>query len=211
VSVAVDSMDVCPKCESPRSSNDQFCHFCGTAFAAPTPPTPTAPAAPATGSATKPASRPDYIGILSFGFLLVILGIVFALNPNVGSEFYGWVESSAKSAVALRPPDTLIASAQIFFGLATLSGFATAGMRYASERTVMRPLADVLASLATLAFAILLGMFRQGEVSGPVALAIEAAVVGVLIVVYVGLVLSVNRRSRQTRTMAPQPADRRDS
>jgi len=127
-------MDTCSKCGSPRSPNDQFCHFCGAALTAPPTAAPTTPSPAPTPAATPAVKRPDLVGIVSFGFLLVILGIVFGLNPNAGLELYQWIESSAKAAYATRPPDTLLASTELFFALATLSGLVTAGLRYANDR-----------------------------------------------------------------------------
>jgi hypothetical protein len=148
---------------------------------------------------------------VSFGFLLVILGIVFGLNPNVGTEFYQWIESSAKAAYATRPSDTLLASTGLFFALATLSGLVTAGLRFANDRSnLLRPIADVLGAVATLSFTILVGVYAERRVSGPLALAIEAAVVGTLIVVYVAWAVGLSRRARHVRGAPTGSPDQRD-
>jgi len=205
-------MDTCSKCGSPRSPNDQFCHFCGAALTAPPTAAPTTPSPAPTPAATPAVKRPDLVGIVSFGFLLVILGIVFGLNPNAGLEFYQWIESSAKAAYATRPPDTLLASTELFFALATLSGLVTAGLRYANDRTnLLRPIADALGALGTLSFTVLVGLYAQLRVSGPSALAIQAAVVGVLIVTYVAWAVTLSRRARHVREVAAATTDRRET
>jgi len=195
----------CPNCGAPPATHDAtFCMMCGARMKPETPPAPVAaPPIPAAAPPTPPAPEaprpwwegrppwhappapPDLIGLLSFGMFLLIVAVVWASNPLVFSQFISWIGDIARAATLPRPPDPLIWSAALLFGLGAGSGYFTAVLRASVVRQRWRAVGDVLSATATLVFAVLLSAYANHVLSGWAVIALEVATVGFLIFLYI--------------------------
>jgi len=198
----------CLNCGAAPATHDAtFCMMCGARLTPETPPPGPAPVPPPAPSAVPPTltpsaagaprpwwetrppwhappAPPDLIGLLSFGFFLVIVGVVWALNPNVFVQFFSWVGSISGSASIPRPPDPLIWSAALMFGLGAASGYFTTFLRATAMRQRGRAFGDFLSATGTLVLAVLLSAYASRVLSGWAVVGLEVATVGFLIFVY---------------------------
>jgi len=126
----------------------------------------------------------DYFGLISFGIFLLVLGIIFTVNPHVFSGLRSWVEQMAREQKLVRPPEGVIRSAALFFGLIGVSDFFLAGIRLIFEKIGRRVLADILSGVALISFAYLIYLYGGRIVTWQMALAIEAIICGLLIIGY---------------------------
>jgi hypothetical protein len=134
-----------------------------------------------------PPHPPDIVGLLSLGMFLLTVAIVFALNPYCFSQLFSWVGTAARTSSLVRPPDALIGSTALFFGLGAVAGFLTAGLRILTAKSWWRGLRDVLSSTGVLAFAVLLTLYGNRALSGWSVLALEVGVVALLVFISVFL------------------------
>ena len=128
--------------------------------------------------------RRDYFSIMSFGFFLLAIGIVFTLSPSTASDFSLWVERMTTEKSAIRPPDGLIASAVLFFSLIGLSDFFQAGIGPWLSRSKRQVLGNALSGIALVVFAYLIYLYGDHLLAWHAVLAIEAIVVGLLVILY---------------------------
>lgn len=126
----------------------------------------------------------DYSGFISFGSFLIIVGIVFTVNRNVFSDLLGWFDKLANKKVLIRPPEELITSITLFFGLIGLSNFFIAVLKFALNRHSRNFLAESLGSIALIFFAYLINLFNNNVLGFRVVFGIEVVVCGLLIIVY---------------------------
>jgi uncharacterized membrane protein HdeD (DUF308 family) len=177
-------MPTCPKCHAEAKESDKFCSNCGASL---------------TIEARKPAETKtrirerdtcfgererDYLGLVSFGFLLLTLGIIFTLNPNTVDNLRLWIEQISTVRRLVRPPEGLIFSVALFFGLIGVFDFAMAGIRLAANDIKRRVLADSLSGIALVLFAYLIQLYGGYNLPWPKVLGIEAIACGLLIAVY---------------------------
>jgi hypothetical protein len=177
-------MATCPECGAEVKEDDIYCTSCGASL-----------------TAEKKVLRPeekrarerdacfgereaDYSGLFSFGFLIIIVGVVFTLNPGVFSDFGSWIESMASQGSLVRPPEGLITSAWVFFGLTGVSNFVMAGVRLAVYGSARRAMSDALSGVALILFAYLISLYGSRSIGWQTVLAIEAVAVGSLVVLY---------------------------
>lgn len=179
-------MATCPKCGAETKKDDEFCHSCGASLEAKT---------------NKPHEKEsdvqekdmcfgegerhrDYSGLMSFGIFLLIVGIIFVINPNVFSDFRLWIEKLTNEKALSRPPQGLITSATLFFGLIGLSDFFVAGVRFMTDKAKRRVLADILSGIALILFSYLIHLYGGHALTWQMVLAIEIVACGLLVVLY---------------------------
>lgn len=114
----------------------------------------------------------------------MVVGIIFATNPNILSDFRLWIEQMTSKEGLTTPPEGLIRSATLFFGLVGLSNFFMAGIRLIFEKTGRRVLGDISTGVALLSFAYLISLYGGRALAWQMVVGIEAIVCGLLIVVY---------------------------
>ena len=100
--------------------------------------------------------KKDYLGLVSFGVFILIVGIVFVANPNLVSDFSSWIEQMTDEQHLIRPSEGLVSSAILFFGLIGLSDFFKAGIRLWIAKVMRQVLADILSGVALVLFAYLI-------------------------------------------------------
>lgn len=181
-----DVMAACPNCGAEVKEADKYCTNCGASLTA------------RAGEVARrekyarerdecfgPRERErDYTGLFSFGFLIITVGIVFTLNPGIFTDFGSWIEQVAAQETFVRPPDGLITTFKVFFGLIGVFNFAVAGMRLAVSRAPRRALSDALSGVALVLFAYLIHLYENYSITWQMVFAMEAVAVGLLIVLY---------------------------
>ncbi|MGQ0796981.1 MAG: zinc-ribbon domain-containing protein, partial [Methanobacteriota archaeon] len=200
------SMPDCPTCGVTNKEGARYCMSCGTRLV----PLPEGAAAPAPARrSVRTPPPPDPIGLVGLATFLVVSAIVLILNPGVFSDIWTWFRPLAAEGRVTRPPETLIVSGIVFFGLTGLGGFVPAYLRLAVTRNKARALADGLSALGTVVFASLLVLYLERLVNGSTLLALVVGVAGVLLLTYfvvaaaLGLVLTIPRLEE-----AKEPAKR---
>lgn len=197
-------MAKCANCGAENKEGARFCFNCGAAMAAPSAPG----AAPMAAVPARPPG-PDPLGLAGFALLLVIIGIVFSLNPDALGQFIEWVRHWATEGGPARPPEGLIRSAVLFFILTGVSSFAVAALRLGVSGLWVRALGDGMSGIAQLAFAFLLTLYERRALGGTGVLALEAVVVGILIFLYVAIGLAVGFGRRMPAPREERPVARR--
>jgi uncharacterized BrkB/YihY/UPF0761 family membrane protein len=128
--------------------------------------------------------KKDYLGLISFGVFVIIVGIVFVANPNLVSDFSSWIEQMTDEQHLIRPPEGFINSAILFFGLIGLFDFFKAGVRLWIVEPRRQALGDILSGVALILFAYLIHLYGGYVLTWQMVLATEAIVVGLLVVLY---------------------------
>ena len=193
-------LPICPSCGKVNREGANYCAFCATPLAptaAPRPAAtasiPPAPVPPPTADAcfgTPPARmrEPAFPGILSFAFFLIVVGAVFLSNPGIFTDLEAWMKAFTPAGGVPRPPQSLIMSAVLFFAAAGVSDFVTAGIRFAITKRRRRMLADVMTGIGWIALSGLTTLYAGRSISGPVVIASELVVCGILIILYLVVV-----------------------
>jgi hypothetical protein len=177
-------MPTCPKCNAEIKEGDKFCTNCGASLAFEAPkPVETRAYVRERDTCFGERER-DYLGLVSFGFLLLTLGIVFTLNPNVIEDFRLWVELMSTSHILVRPPEGLIFSAMYFFGIVGVFNFAMAGIRLATNDIKRRVLSDIFSGIALILFAYLINLYGGHFLTWEMVIGLEAIACGLLVTVY---------------------------
>lgn len=128
--------------------------------------------------------KKDYLGLVSFGAFILIVGIVFVANPNLVSDFSSWIEQVTDEQHLIRPHEGLVSSAILFFTLIGLSNFFEAGIKLWIVKARRRVLADILSGVALVLFAYLIHLYGSYALTWQIVIAIEAIAVGLLVVLY---------------------------
>ena len=175
----------CPSCGAEVKADEKYCMNCGASL--------TAGAGETIRRERKPVrerdecfgrEEKDYSGLVSFGFFIIAVGIVFTMNPGVFSDFGAWVGSMVSQESFVRPPEGLLTGAMWFFGIMGVSDFATAGFKLAVGKGWRRVLSDALAGVALILFAYLINLYSNQSITWQTVFAIEAVAVGLLVVLY---------------------------
>lgn len=126
----------------------------------------------------------DYLGLISFGIFLIIVGIVFIASPSIVSDFSSWVKQMTSQKGYVRPPDGLIIGAMIFFGLIGLSDFFKSGIRLWMGKSRRKALGNAFSGAAWVLFAYLVYLYSEQMLRAQTVLAIEIVAVGFLVILY---------------------------
>jgi len=124
------------------------------------------------------------MGLVSFGFFLLVVGIVFIANPDIPSDFGSWIENMADRQDLLRPPEGLLVSGALFFGLMGAFNFLQGGIRFWTGGSMRQTLVDVLSGVALVLFAYLIHLYSIYQLEWQLVLAFEVVVVGLLVILY---------------------------
>ena len=178
-------MSFCERCGSKVEGDDHYCPSCGASLK---------PGTPRISRRERSYRRKgdlcfgdsgrDPLDVVEFGLFLLVVGVVFWLNPNVFGEFIAWVTLMADLEAYVDPPAVLTTGLTMFFGLIGGSNILTAAMRLFVDKNRGRILTDVLSGAALLTFTYLVSLLFRGEMVWTSVLAIEAIVVGASIVLY---------------------------
>jgi len=179
-------MPTCPKCGAEAEKNDEFCRVCGTRLV---------------GETGEPVERKrysqerdvcfgegeryrDYSGLVSFGVFLLMVGIIFLVNPNLISDFRSWVDTMRTQETLLRPTQGVIDSATLFFALVGISNFFIASIRFMAHQRLRRVLTSILSGVALVSFSYFIYLYGTHALAWQMTLAAEAIVCGLLIILY---------------------------
>jgi len=137
-----------------------------------------------------------------------MLGIVFTLNTNLLKDVRSWWDLIVAGGLFVRPPDGIITSGILFFGLLGLSNFLTSGLRWVLDRSRFGALARVLAGVGFLSLALLTWRYSMGAVSGSLVISIWTAILGTFLVIYIAVGLYWVRTQRPAPSGARVPTSR---
>jgi len=210
----------CPRCGTENDDEVAFCVYCGALLPERVPPTSAAGTRPLLdlSSALKPIPPtarafpdrgPDFVGLIGVAFFLLVVGIVFTLNTNLLTDFRAWYDRISVEGLFARPPDGVITSGILFFGLLGLSNFLTAGLRWILDRNRFGALSRVLGGIGFASLALLIWRYAARGISGPLVVSIWTAILGTLLVIYIAIGLYWVRARRTapapTRTPLTRP------
>src|SRR2546422_10415305 len=209
----------CPKCGTENDAEVAFCVYCGSLLPdrAGTPPAPTAPPAPHTSPALKPnppvarafpERRPDFVSLIGVAFFLMIVGIVFTLNTNLLNDLRSWWDLTVPGGLFVRPPEGIVTSGILFFGLLGLSNFLTSGLRWILDRNRFGALARVLAGFGLFSLALLTWRYSMRAISGSLVISIWTAILGTFLAIYIAVGLYWVRTRRPTPAGVRVPTSR---
>src|SRR3989441_3887243 len=151
----------CDACGTMNKDTSRFCLYCGAALttigaeaaapatAPPAPPAPVPRASPIRPMYMPRPRTPDYVALFGVAFFLLVLGIVFFLNGNLLTELRRWWDQVVAGRGAVRPPDGVVASARLFWGLLGVSNFRIALLRWVFTRSRVPTLRALLRRIAT--------------------------------------------------------------
>ena len=130
--------------------------------------------------------KKDYMGIVSFGMFLIIVGIVFVVNPSLFSDLTSWIEQMTDTRHLIRPNEGVISSAILFFILIGLSNFFEAGIKLwaAVVHVRRRVFTDILSGVGLLLLAYLISLYGSHALTWQMVIGIEVIAVGLLVVLY---------------------------
>lgn len=140
---------------------------------------------------------PDFIGLFGLASFLIVVGLVFFLNQNLLAELRRWGEQMVAGRLFFRPPEGVITSTAVFWALIGVTNFIVAGLRWIVRRSKIQTLGATLGGISMIAFAYLLYRYSLRDLSGSQVVSLEAAVIGILLFVYIGFGIywtSVRRR-----------------
>lgn len=167
-----------------------YCAFCAAPLGRPAGPPPPPPPSPRKaqdecfGTPSAQRREPGPPDAVSFAFFLLIVGLVFLANPGLFTDLETWARSAPPGGGVPRPPDPLIVSAITFFILAGAFDFVTAGIRFALKARPRKVFGDSMTGVAWIVLAGFTYLYLGRSISGPVVIASELVVIGLLIIVY---------------------------
>jgi hypothetical protein len=126
----------------------------------------------------------DPLGAVEFGFFIIIIGLIYTLNPRTLTEFISWLESMADLGSLIRPPSILVNSAMMFFAFLGGSNILIATIRMYMDKIPRRILQDVLSGIALLVFSYLIRLYGNQSIAWMTVLSLEAILVGGLVITY---------------------------
>lgn len=130
----------------------------------------------------------DYVSVLSFGIFVIVIGVILITNPNLFSEIGTWVEQMTDKGTVVRPPDGLIFSGAVFFGLMGVSNFIKVALRLAVDSSRRTALSEMHSGVALVCFAYFLHLYSNNpDISWQLTLALEIVVIGLLVISYSAL------------------------
>jgi hypothetical protein len=176
-------MVTCPQCGAEAQEDYKFCSRCGASLEIKPRPAETKPRIKERDTCFGEGER-DYLGLVSVGFFIIVLGIVFLSNMNIIEELRLWIELMTTQQAFVRPLGGLLNSAKLFFILTGVSNCIMAGIRIAFNDVKSRIITDALSGIALVLFAYFIQLYAARSITWLAALAYEAIAVGLLVMLY---------------------------
>src|SRR6266487_1119219 len=139
------------------------------------------------GRAAARRHRADLHALLGVAFFLLVLGVVFYLNQNLLTDLRQWWDQIVAGQLLFRPPEGVISSAVGFWALIGVTNFVVAALRWSLRRTKIHTLGAALGGVGAITFAYLLYRYSLRGLSGSQVVSFEAAVIAIMLFVYIGL------------------------
>jgi len=176
-------MVTCPKCGAEAQEDHKFCSKCGASLTVMPKPAETRPRVRERDTCFGEGKK-DYLSLVSVGFFIIIVGMVFILNLNVIDDFPQWIQDMTTQQRLARPPDGLLNAAKLFFILVGVSNCVMASIRIVVNDVKSRIVADALSGVALVLFAYFIQLYAARSITWLAALAYEAIAVGLLVMLY---------------------------
>jgi len=172
-------MVTCSKCGTKNQKQAEFCTNCGVSLFSPK-----RSEIRKDKCFGKEKRDRDYMGFISFGSFLIIIGIIISVNTSVFSNFLVWLNQLTNGKVWIRPSEDLITSVTLFFGLLGISNFFIAALKLIFNRSKRRGLSDIFSGIALILFAYMFNLYNDNVLRLRMILAIEVIICGLLIILY---------------------------
>jgi len=140
----------------------------------------------------------DFLGLVTFGFFLLILGYIFLANLWIPSEIEALFVKLSKG-VPEPPSSQLRYVFALFLGLIGASNFATAGIRVAFRQSWRRPLRDALSGVGLISIAYLVYLNSQRIITWQIVVVLGIVIIGILVILY-GIIVSYFRERQEVKT-----------
>lgn len=131
-----------------------------------------------------------YSSLFFLGFFLLIIGIIFSLTPDILVAFQLWIKQMVYNRTVIRPPESIIVSAAIFFSLIGLSNFFKAFLIIVIYKNKRRFVSNILSGAALALFAYLIDLYGGYSITWQMVLGIEAVAIGMFVILY-SLILQI--------------------
>lgn len=168
-------MPYCTKCGEEVSNEMKFCPKCGVALRI----TPQPPAL----KEEKASKRPDILGAISAGVILIILAVTYIRYPINLTIIIDYFKSIANQGAFLKPPLILFDPTIFFLYAAGVWGIVLSGLRIVFQRSVRKSLGDLVGGFFSFFLAFLLTNYASDAFTGRTTLAYFVIAIGFLIVV----------------------------
>lgn len=194
----------CERCRVENREDARFCMSCGAPLAPEPagipPPPPIVPPPP-----PRRRHEQDRFGIIGLAFFLLAVAVTFAANPNLLADLRLWISNWTTGSPFARPPQGVITSAALFFGVEGVLMFVLTWIRGAFRDRRTRVLGAGLQGIGNLVFAYLLTLYADRAATGGAVVAVLAAVIGTLLAVWIGLGIYWNAWPWMTQEAASVP------
>ena len=125
----------------------------------------------------------DYLGIVSFGILIVIIGSLLLYYPWIPSDIGDFFDTLSEGEL-VRPSTRLINALALFLALLGISNFTVAGVRSISRQPWRRPLSDMLSGVSFISSAYFIRLYAQEEIAWQMVVLLVLTIIGVCLIVY---------------------------
>ena len=154
----------------------KFCSKCGAALG------PTAKP-PATRIAERGPRRPDILGFVSAGVIIIIMALAYIRNPIAPSVIIDYFESMGNQGTFLKPPLILLDAAIFFFYATGVWGIILSALRIVLERNARKAFGDLVGGFFSFFCAFLLTNYAADVFAGRITLAYFVVGIGLLVIV----------------------------
>lgn len=154
----------------------KFCPKCGTALDTTAKP-------PKTKVAEKGPKRPDILGFVSAGVILIIIAITYIRNPIAPSVIIGYFESMGNQGMFIKPPLILFDAAIFFFYATGVWGIILSALRIVLERNARKAFGDLVGGFFSFFCAFLSTNYAADVFAGRITLAYFLVGIGLLAIV----------------------------
>ncbi len=183
----------CAVCGTTNSDDLRFCVYCGASL-------PGVPMDVSEPGIAAPVAEPE--PEIEAPRVMLILGVLFYMNQNLVTDLRVWWDQLVAGQILVRPPEGVITSGVVFWGLIGVTKIILAPARWVVRRTKIHTLGAVLGGIGTIAFAYLLTRYAARDFTGWQVAGYEAGVIAFLLVIYVGLGLHWSSTRRRMLALA---------
>jgi hypothetical protein len=142
--------------------------------------------------------KPDFLGIVSGGVVLILLAITYIQYPISLSVLTNYLENMATQGVFLKPPLQLIDFAVFFLNAAGLWGIALTVLRIIFEHNIRKAFSDLVGGFFSFFIAYLVTNYARGSFTGHATLAYFIMSLGLLIIANAAVYFIPSKRDRYT-------------
>jgi len=158
----------CPECGEEVSNEMKFCPKCGTALG---------------GMHKGGIERPDTLGAISAGMILIIIAVTFIRYPIEPSIIVNYFENMADRGTFIKPPLILFDPIIFFFSAVGLWAIVLSGLRIILQRSERKAIGDLIGGVYSFFCAFLLTNYAADVFTWQRTLAYFIIAAGALVII----------------------------